>query len=199
MALDPLATVADIEARGVTVDPGDVGTLTTFLGVASAAVREAAGCPIAPPVESTVVLEGSHSTWLTLPGLPVVSVQSVTEDGAPVTDFRLASGRLWRRCGWSYDYGPSLLTVTYTHGLAEPPADIVDMVCRLALSGLIAAKSADDGSDLAASRVWQERIGDYFVMYRQDTAGVSEIELPQALAERLRARFGGGAALLMSR
>lgn len=194
MALAPLATVADVEARGVTVDSADVGTLTTFLATASAAVREAAGCPVSQATSTVTGLYAEGSAWLTLPGLPVSAVASALVDGVGVSGWSLRNSRLHRAAGWDGE-----VTVTYTHGLPDVPADVVDMVCRLALAGLIAAKASPDGSDLAASRVWQERIGDYYVMYRQDGGGLSEIELPAAIASSLRARFGGGVGLLMSR
>lgn len=191
MALAPLATVADLTARGVTIDPADEDVAATFLAVASAAIREAAGVPIAPQVESTVSgLFADDSLWLTLPGPPVVSVSSVSVDGAPVTDWTLRNGRIRRAAGWNGD-----VTATYTHGLPSPPADLVDLTCRLALAGF----NASQNGSLAASNVWQERIGDYFVMYRQDSGSTSEMDLPSGLRARIAARFGGGANILVSR
>ncbi|MFM9815823.1 hypothetical protein ACKI16_46040, partial [Streptomyces scabiei] len=94
MALDPLATVADLEARGLTVDPSETTVVETFLAEASAAVREAAGVPISQTV-STVALEGpDNSQWLTLPGPPILSVSAVEIDGVAVTDWRLRSHQL---------------------------------------------------------------------------------------------------------
>jgi hypothetical protein len=199
VALQPLATVADLTARGMTVAEPETALVGVYLEVASAAVREAAGVPISETT-STVTLEGEDSQWLSLPGPPVQSVQAVTVDGRAldVTDYRLRSGRLWLARGWSYSYAPAEVTVTYTHGLPEVPADIVDLVCRIAAATLIAYRSQPDGEGLAAKDVRSERIGDYSVQYG-DGGRITEVELPEYLREQLAARFGGGATVVRSR
>lgn len=197
MALAALATVADLTARGLTVDASETSLVGVYLEVASAAVREAAGVPISETT-STVDLEGVPTQWLHLPGPPVTAVDTVELDGEAVTDWRLRSGQLWRAGGWSPGCEPSEVTVTYTHGLPSVPADIVDLVCRIAAATLLAWRAETDGSGLAARDVRAERIGDYSVTYGDD-GRITEMELPDYLRERLAARFGGGAALLRSR
>lgn len=199
MALDPLATVADLTARGLTVDPSETALVDVYLDVASAAVRAAAGVPISQTT-STVALEGETGQWLTLPGPPVQSVQEVTVDGdvLDATDYRLRFSRLWLARSWSCRREPSEVTVTYTHGLPTVPADIVDLVCRIAAAGLVAYRSQPDGEGLAAKDVRSERIGDYSVQYG-DGGRITEMELPLYLREQLAARFGGGVAVVRSR
>ena len=198
MALDPLAAVADLEARGLTVAPEEETVAAVFLAEASASVREAAGVPISQTT-STVTLEGpDDSQWLTLPGPPIQSVASVEIDGEPVTDWRLRSHRLWRADGWSTGHGPSEVEVTQTHGLPAVPDDIVGLVCRIAAAVLVAHRSQPAGEGLAAKDVRSERIGDYAVTYG-DGGRITEIELPDYLREQLAARFGGGAELVRSR
>ncbi|MGA5669013.1 hypothetical protein ACPCTG_26460 [Streptomyces pseudogriseolus] len=199
MALQPLATVADLTARGLTVNASETAIVGVYLDVASAAVRAAAGVPISETT-STVTLEGEPSQWLSLPGPPIRSVQAVTVDGQALAaaDYRLRSGRLWLARGWSYRCEPSEITVTYTHGLPAVPADIVDLVCRIAAAALVAYRSQPDGEGLAARDVRSERIGDYSVQYG-DGGRITEMELPPYLREQLRARFGGGVAVVRSR
>jgi hypothetical protein len=199
VALAPLATVADLTARGLTVDASETATVGVYLDVASAAVRAAAGVTISETT-STVTLEGEPSQWLTLPGPPVRSVQAVTVDGDALeaTDFKLRSGRLWLAHGWSYRREPSEITVTYTHGLPTVPADIVDLVCRIAAAALVAYRSQPNGEGLAAKDIRSERIGDYSVQYG-DGGRITEMELPPYLRDQLRARFGGGVAVVRSR
>lgn len=197
MALDPLATVADLDARGVTVDASETALVGVYLDVASTALREAAETPISQTT-STVSVEGSPEQWLTLPGAPVTAVDAVAIDGETVTDWRLRSGQLWRAGGWQTGCGPSEVTVTYTHGLPSVPADIVDLVCRLAAAALVAYRAAPGGEALAARDVRAERIGDYAVTYGDDGL-ITEMELPDYLRERLAARFGGGVEVVRSR
>lgn len=197
MALAPLATVADLDARGVTVADTETNLVETYLAVASAAVRDAAGVPISKTT-STVTIEGEMSARLRLPGPPIASVDTVVLDGQTITDWLLRSGQLWRQTGWSDFAAPSEVTVTYTHGLPEVPADIVDLVCRIATTTLVSYRSQPDGEGLAAEDVRRERIGDYSVAYGTD-GQITEMELSDQLRSRLAARFGGGAGMVVTR
>lgn len=198
MALAPLATVADLTARGLTIHEAEEAPVNVYLDVASTIVRQAAGCPISQTT-STVTLEGDASPWLSLPGVPVTSVASVVWDSDTVTDWKLRSSRLWRAAGWSHRCEACEITVTYTHGLPTVPSDIVDLVCRLAAASLVAYRqSGETGENLGSRQVIQERIGDYSATY-SNTPQVSEQELPTYLRDQLRARFGGGVTVVKSR
>lgn len=197
MALDPLATVADLTARGLAVDESETAIVTVYLDVASAAVREAAGCPISQTT-STITLMGEADQWLTLPAPPITAVTHVEVDGVPVADWRLRNHRLWRAAGWTAGSYPSEVEVAQTHGLPDVPSDIVDLVCRIAAAALMAYRADEDGAGLAAEDIRSERIGDYAVTYG-DSGLITKMELPDYLRERLAARFGGGFALLRSR
>jgi len=197
VTLAALATIGDLANRGLTVEPEETTVATTYLDVASTAVREAAGVPISQTT-STVSLEGPATQWLSLPGPPIVSVATVEIDGEAVTDWRLRSHRLWRRCGWSPTCDPSEVDVTQTHGLATVPSDIVDLVCRIAATALADYRADTEGAGLATGDIRAERIGDYSVTYG-DAGLITTMELPDYLCERLAARFGGGVALLSSR
>ncbi|MFJ4617420.1 hypothetical protein [Streptomyces sp. NPDC088812] len=193
MALDPLATVADLEARGFALSASETDIAGVYLGVASAAVREAAGTAITR-VTSTITLEGARGQWLRLPGPPIVSVAAVTVDGTAVTDWRLRSERLWRAAGWT-GCEPSEAQITYTHGLLEAPEDIVDLVCRMAAAAIVASRDGDGEGMAAVKEVTSERLGDWSVTYGAD-GRISEMDLPQYWRERLQARFGGGIDML---
>ena len=197
--LAPLATTADLTNRGVTIAPADATVFATYLDVASAAVRDAAGSPISSTVSTVSGLYGD-SDRLMLPGPPVTAVTTVTIDGTAVTDYKLVDGSLYRVCWWlSPTNGlPAPVTVTYTHGLPQVPADIVDLVCRMTLSAVVAATSASDGSGLAVNDVASERLGDYSVTYNSE-AGVTEMELSDRTRSRLRARFGDSAVMVRTR
>jgi hypothetical protein len=197
--LAPLATTADLTARGVTVDPADATVYATYLDVASAAVRDAAGSPISSTTSTVSGLYGDGDR-LMLPGPPVTAVTTVTIDGTTVTDYKLIDGSLYRDCWWlSPTTGcPAPVTVTYTHGLPQVPADVVDLVCRMTISAVVAAISASDGSGLAVNDVASERLGDYSVTYNSE-AGVTEMELSDRTRARLRARFGDSVGMVRTR
>jgi len=190
MALAPLATAADLSARGVTVDPSEAAAVAVYLDVASTLVRDAAGSPISE-VTSTVELEGSGGR-LRLPGWPVTAVSAVEIDGEAVTDWKLRSGALTRSCGFP---DGSAVGVTYTHGLPEVPSDIVDLVCRLAGQELLALRN---GEGVADRPLKSERIGDYAVTYDSDVTSGTMV-LTDFQRDRLAARFGGGAGSVRAR
>lgn len=166
----------------------ETGLVNGYLAVASALVRNAAGSPVSQTT-STVTLEG-RGTRLTLPGQPVTAVSAVAVDGVTVTDYRLLSGAVWRPCGFP---SGTVVDVTYTHGLPEVPADIVDIVCRLAGQELVKFRANPDA--IAEKPVIQERIGDYSATYGY-TVLFSDMELPAYLRARLAARFGNGVGML---
>lgn len=191
MALAPLARTADLDARGIA--GVDDARATALLASASEAVREAAGDIIGPRVTSSVTLVGSSSSWLLLPMCSVSAVSAVEIDGVDAGPVRLADGRVWRLSGWrSGAVGPSLVTMDVTHGLAQVPADIVDLVCSLVAGGIVAA---EDGYDPKRG-VLNERIDDYG---RGFATGNNEIISPMDLPDRtrawLRGRFAGQVAV----
>lgn len=197
MALEPLATVDDLAALGLTVEDDETAVATRYLAVASAAVREAAGSPISETT-STVLLEGEPDQRLRLPGPPIQSVAAVAIDGVTATDWRLRTERLWRFAGWTATDGPSEVEVTYTHGLPTVPDDIIDLVGRLVAGAMASYRAEDGGASLGTQVITSERIGDYAVTYGGDGLA-TDMELPAYLRERLAARFGGGAGLVRSR
>lgn len=198
MALDPLATTADLTARGIDWEsPAEDVRVDTFLQSASDEVRNAAGVPISRET-FTIEIPGGCDQWLHLPGQPVVSVSLVEIDDDAVTDYKLVGGHLWRRIGWQATWEPVTVTVALTGGLTEIPTDIVDLVCAMVGRAL---GLADEGGYADRGDVTSERIDDYSVQF----AGTAQsrlagpMELPDATRQRLRARFGGGAALVTSR
>lgn len=198
MALPTLATIADLDARGVTVDPSEETAVATYLETASAIIRDAAGSHISRTT-GTVVLAGTMDTRLRLPSGPVTAVSAVLLDDAAVNDYRLTNGSLWRSCGWQLGCEPSEVSVTYTHGYDPVPADVVDLACRLAARQLVALRDSADGTGLADRLVMQERIGDYSVMYANGAVdkSFSDVEIPEYMRSRLYARFGPGPAVVV--
>lgn len=196
MALQELATVADLGDRGIAVPDGV--DADTFLASAAAAVRDAAGVPITRETV-TVTVPGTDGLFLDLPCQPVVSVADVLLDDTAVLDWKLVGGRLWRRAGWETVCGePSNVTLTITGGVIEVEKDIVDLVCALAAYGMNLAAGGDYATqgDLVSVSIddYTEQHGNY--QGKDRLAG--PMELPVATRERLKARFGGSVTLVKS-
>lgn len=187
--LPALATTSDLTARGITIPAGmDDATL---LDAASQEVREAAGCPILEAT-STVTFVVEDRCQFDLPGSPVTAVSSVTVDSVAVTGWELFGATVTMPDGWTHCL-PKLVTVTYTHGLPEVPADIVDLVCGMVS---IAANTGETyGDDTVGSSV---KLGEYSESRTRapGTASPSPMTLPDAVRNRLRARFGTSAVMV---
>lgn len=189
MALVPLATAADLQDRGY--DVTDTTRVDAALESAMDSVRDAAGCPISQAT-STVTLWGTVSPWLDLPGGPVSAVSSVVSTDVDTTGWRLVGNSLWLACGWG-GCGPAEVTVTYTHGFATVPADVVDLVCELAGASLL----SDGAHDV---RVASEAIDDSRTGWQVGPdSTVSVFELPERTRLMLARRFGGGVYVTGSR
>lgn len=185
MALEPLATTADLAARGISVSAPLVAD--KLLAAASAAVRDAAGAAISQ-LTSTVTLTGTRERFLPLPAGPVVSVDAVSANNKDITDFVIIDGQLYREFGWQFflsndqwqfTRAPSLITVTFTHGLAEVPDDIIDLVCSMVGQRVKTGYNLDP-------RLAAASIDDYREQYNLD---VQVGQLPESTREWLRQRF----------
>jgi hypothetical protein len=190
----PLATISDLQVRGVNTTNADLAD--AMLDAASEVVRAAAGVPISRTTSTVELAVTEPGQYLRLPGPPIRAVTSVKVGEVEIEDWVLVDDALWRSVGWSLDC-PVVYTVTYEHGLDPVPADIVDLVCSLAAAGIAAAQSG--GSSVHAG-VQSERMGDYSITYSTGTdATTSVMELTPMTRARLRARFGGGAGMVISR
>jgi hypothetical protein len=204
VALAPLATGADLSARGITPD----ATSPAFLDEASAVVREAAGCPISLTTLTVDLFPDWHDRFLRLPVQPVVSVTSITVDGIAVPTWVYRNGGLylpqWKsyleQFGIHYDairYLPPTVTVTYVSGIDPVPSDIIGLVCNLAAAAMSAAASGSLGRD---PRVQATAIDDFRESYRIDAeAPASAISLPAGARRLLAARFGNGPGVVTFR
>jgi len=189
MTLKALASLADLEARGIAASSDEAAS--ALLSAASAAVREAAGCSITETT-GTVTLFAPPSRSLTLPGFVIRSVLAVAINDEPVTDYKWAGNRLYRNAGWGSVGEPSVVTVTYTQGLKAAPADVVDLVCSLVAAGVA---RMDDGYNPHRGDS-AEHIDDYQRSFtRGDDEVVSPMDLPDATIARLRGRFAGAAVV----
>lgn len=202
MPLAVLATTIDLDARNIAIPDGM--DAPTVLDSASAAVREAAGCPISQTT-STVDLVADDWCTLDLPGVPVTAVASVAIEGVPLAASVLTNGCWsdgWRKSGNSLLFIgqwfeiPATVTVTYTHGFTIVPSDIVDLVC-----GVAAIAFGQNGDYGSAGRLTSVRLGDFAETYSPSASAgsPSPVAIPKTVRDALRARFGTSAGTLRMR
>lgn len=187
MALAPLATAADLAVKGVDINTHP-DRVEFMLDVASSVIRDAAGVAISQAT-STVSVVAPRGRWLTLPG-PVTAVTSVLVDGVAVSDWILIGGMLWRTGGWSRQCDPVAVTVTFTHGYAEVPADIVNLCCDLAKLGIEADESMATQPAGVVSASFS--IDDHTERIEFAPDARTLMELPDSTKTWLAQRFGGG-------
>jgi hypothetical protein len=134
----PLATIADLEQRDGPVAAGDIDRVTALLQDASSAVRAYTGQFISQT--TTTVRSRIRNGEIRLSQRPVITVDSVADlDGDDLE-------------GWTFDgidrlFPPlsadAVVDVTYTHGFAVIPQDIIGVACAIAARSL--GSDADPG------------------------------------------------------
>jgi len=187
--LKALATIQDLKARNISVEPQTLAE--ALLDAVSASIRDAAGSPISL-TESTITEIGGPSQWLPVSVYAPRSPVSVSIDGIDVDDYKLVDGRLWRRGGWVVQGEPSHVTITLEHGLQTVPADIVNMVCMFVAAGIA---EAETGFSKPRGRQYIS-IDDYREGFASgDKEIVDPTELPERVKNALRNRFAGSVAV----
>ncbi len=152
MALDPLATVDDLEARlGRSLDDTETIQAEALLAGASARVRTYTGQDFTA-VEGDVVQVKARNGVARLPQRPVTAVSAVADLSANdvsytwLNDDRIQVGPTslnWFEVEPWRNTVPDL-RVTYDHGYEEIPGDIVDVVCSMVARSL--ARGPDSGA-----------------------------------------------------
>jgi hypothetical protein len=174
-----LATTDDLEARlGRDLTAAEEARADALLDDASALIRAYTGQDFALAEDDEAVLRGPGGL-VRLPQRPVTAVSSVVAiggDGAPditiidwvfdgIDQIRVGAGtfvinlpEVW----WDDDGYPGTYRVTYSHGYATVPGDVVAVVCGMVLRTLTAPTMAGG--------VRSETIGSY--SYQLDSAGL---------------------------
>lgn len=172
---EPLAVPADLAARlGVTFTDEQRIRAVFLLADAAAKVRNYTR-QLFTVATDTAVLESTTDQWLWLPERPVTDVASVMIGSAVVSPvyWVLQGDGLYRYYGWrGRFYGstslwnqPDTITVTYTHGYAVVPDDIVAVVCKLAKASWVNPQGLRD---------WRQ--GQTGVTYATETVGEGALD-----------------------
>jgi len=123
--------------------------------------------------ETTLDCSG-HSAMLFLPQLPVTSVASVVEDGTLLIegsdeDYQLGQWGVLHRVGQNWPAGIQIVTVTYTHGHATIPDDVVGVCARAASRRYQAGLRAAEVD--AVPGIQAESLGDHSITYSAEGGG----------------------------
>ena len=153
-----LATVADLEARaGRAFSVDEVTRAEALLDGASARVRAYTGQQF--DQDTTTDRLRVRNGRIRLPQRPVTAVSVIADTDGNDVAFTWYAGDLID-VGWSsradrepYTYSTRWLDVTYTHGYATIPDDVVEVVCQMVLRAF--------GVDPEATGLSQESIGSY--------------------------------------
>lgn len=178
MALPALATVSQLEGW-MQADPGTLpASAASTLETVSAIVRAEARQSFTRGTSTVTLYPDTLETWggqtftrVDLPQRPVVSVASVVdEDGNPVPyELRRDTLHLRKPC--------TAVSVTFTHGYAQVPGDV------LAVALTAAQRVLNNPSDLR-----QETVGSMSVTYAAETIGASLSQADKDLLARYRRR-----------
>ncbi|HEX9991349.1 MAG TPA: hypothetical protein VGB14_00335 [Acidimicrobiales bacterium] len=171
-----LASLADLQARFTITD---TDRAEVYLAEADAIVKAVTGQTIELVEGDTATLDSYGRRRLQLPQLPVVDVTAVAVDGRSLLAGEYTwdtAGGLWRPGRWPT--GGRIVTVTYSHGYEDVPAELVGVVCRIAYRMLRSGDPAPSGAVKAKS------VADYSVTY--DTTATDGLRFDEA---ELLARF----------
>jgi len=119
-----------------------------------------------------ITLDCAGGTRLFLPELPVVSVASVVEDDEALTvddDYKLGQWGILHRVSRDWEAGIQIVTITYTHGYATLPDDVV-AVCARAAGRVFQVGLRSDDTD-GVPGVAAKGLGDFSVSYTSEVGG----------------------------
>lgn len=168
------ATVEDIEAF-LQVEISTATQITAAeraLTEATAAIRNYCHQYLEKVEDEEITLDSTGGTRLFLPELPVTEVASVVEDDEALTvddDYKLGQYGILHRIGQKWAEGIQIVTITYSHGYATIPDDIIAVATRAASRGYQAGLRASD--DQAVVGVQAKSLGDYSVSYGNEQGG----------------------------
>ena len=169
-------SVDDINAfLGTEILPGDAQALLA-IEEATAVIKNYCNQEIEQVSDETILLDGTGSTKLFLPELPVVSITSVEVDGVLLDPnyYALAeNGVLWRKYG-TWTLGARNIEIVYTHGYTIIPEDVRG-VCYRSAARLFQAQLKAAKVDLVGD-VKSISVGDYSISFGSEggTAGESQ-------------------------
>lgn len=155
----------------ITISDADkVASCQRAVTEATAAIRNYCKQYIELVENDQVTFDVRPARWnLLLPELPVVSVDTVVEDGETLTvddDYELGNyGQLWR-VNRRWAAGNQIVVVTYDHGYETIPDDVVAVCTRAASRAYQAGLKAEDASGVPG--IASKSLGDFAVSFASE-------------------------------
>ena len=154
---------------------------------ATAAIKNYCHQEIERVEDDAITLDCAGGTKIFLPQSPVVSVASVVEDGELLVaddDYKLGQHGILHRVDGVWTAGIQIVTITYTHGYATIPDDVVGVCTRAASRAYQAGLRAAELEGVPG--VASLSLGDYAVTYgTEGGGGISEGVLGASAARML--------------
>lgn len=166
-------TVADIEHfLQIAVPAAKLDAANRAITEARAAIQNYTHQVLEAVVGETITVDCIGGARLFLPELPVNAVASVIEDGELLVaddDFKLGEHGILYRIGNYWAKGIQIIEITYDHGYAVIPDDIISIATRAASRAYQAGLRAEEMSGI--SGVTALSLGDYSVSFGGEGAG----------------------------
>ena len=182
------ATIQDIEAflQVEITTPAQILSAERALIEATAAIRNYDRQYLALVNDDVITLDSKGGTRIFLPELPVVEVSEVIEDGVTLTvddDYKLGQHGILHRIDQKWAAGIQNITITYSHGYANIPDDIVAICTRAASRAYQAGVRAADSDGLMG--VASKSLGDFSVAFASESGGGTGEGIMGASAARM--------------
>lgn len=182
------ASIAEIEAflQIPISEPLQIISANRALMEATAAIKNYCRQLIERVSGDNIVIDVKGGKWIFLPELPVLSVSSVIENNillTPITDYKFGEHGTLYRMNRHWYKGIGILNITYTHGWAVIPDDIV-AVCTRAASRVYQA-GLKSKTVQGVPGISSEQLGDYSVAFSAETSGGNDVSLMGASAARM--------------
>lgn len=132
------------------------------------------------PQQTVTFTDWPSAGWVSLPQWPVVSVEGVTRDGAPVA--------FTERLGRVRVSGDEAVDVTFTFGHLDPPRDLTALCCALVSQQLLLVEAS---LGLSIGGLSSVALDDFKIAFADGGEGTG-LTLPKVTVDGLRQAYGRG-------
>jgi len=170
-------TLVDLEQfLQVDIDDADkVASANRAIVEATVAIQNYCRQQIELAEDEEITLDSAGGTRVFLPELPVIDVSVVVEDDETLDvddDYKLGQHGILHRVGAYWTSGIQIVQITYSHGYATIPDDVVSICARAAARAYQAGLRAAEVEGVPG--VASKSLGDYAVAFGAEAGGSQE-------------------------